>query len=147
MSNKTLLLVTAIITLTVGLWAGWEYWPPLLGYRADRALARARDEVRKYVTGTQSLDTSARRLATRLEEWQRLSDRARPAPTVGPGTLVAETFDLTPAGFAPDDPRIHDVYFRAMKLSIPAEASPAFKEAVARQLDSAAAAARAKRSR
>ena len=147
MSNKTLLLATAVIALTVGLWAAWEYWPPLLGYRADRALAGARNEVRKYLAGTQSLDTSARRLATRLEEWQRLSDRARPAPTLAPGTLVAKTFDLTPAGFASDDPRINDVYFLAMKVSIPAEASPAFKEAVARQLDSVAAAARAKRPR
>src|SRR2546422_9903058 len=145
MSNKTLLLVTAVITLTAGLWAAWEYWPPLLGYRANRALAGARDEVRKYLTGTQSLDTSARRLAIRLEAWQQLGDRARPAPRLGPGALVAETFALPPASFAPDDPRINAVYFRAMKLSIPAEASPAFKEAVARQLESAAAAARAKR--
>jgi len=100
MSNKTLLLVAAVIT------HGWtlgrvQYWHPLLGYRANRALAGARDEVRKYLTGTQSLDTSARRLATRLEAWQQLSDRARPAPRLGPGTLVAETFDLTPVGFAP----------------------------------------------
>jgi hypothetical protein len=130
-----------------GLLAAWEYWPPLLGYRADRALAGARDQVRKYLTGTQSLDTSARRLATRLQDWQRLTERARPAPPLEPGTLVATTFNLTPAGFASDDPRIDDLYFRAMMLSVPADASPAFKEAVARQLDSVAAAARAKRRR
>ena len=144
MIRKMSLLASAFVIIGVALWAAWQYWPPLLTYRARWALDDARGEVRKYLTGVQPLDTSARRLASELQDWLRLTDRFRPLRPTGPGSLVGETFDLTPAGFSSDDPRIEQLYLRAMIFMIPKDASPAFRERAMQQLDSTADAIRAK---
>jgi hypothetical protein len=115
----------------------WEYLPIVLRWREEQALTAARRIVRSYLEGSLSFDAAASALAEALRRNQRLWERRQ--GELGPGTLVAEAFDLAPPGTAADDPRITRLQLQAMRLSIPPDVSPAFRALVERHLDSLAA--------
>ncbi len=142
-NGRTLVLALLAIASAGGLWAAWEFFPPVLRYRETVAISAPRTAVRSYLDGRQPLDTAAKQLAFALEQWRRLWDRRQ--PPVAQGSLVADAIDLTPPGFTKNDPRIDLIQIRAMRFTIPPGVSAEFRAAFERQLDSLEAAHRARR--
>jgi hypothetical protein len=137
--GRATIVGTAVIALIAGaIWGGWDSYKPILRWREGRALGRARSAVQDYVQGQQSLDVSVRRLASALVQFEALWERLSPSSGV-PGSLSAEPFALAPPGVSEDDPRIVDLYTRALKEMIPADVSPEFRRQTEAMFDSARA--------
>src|SRR5262245_57035633 len=137
--RSTLIGAASLTVLTAGVFAlAWNFWPPLLHYRDNRALNRARSVVRDYLAGKESRTLATHHLASALSEWEGLW--ASPVHSAVPpsgGSLQAEAISLAPDGVSEDDPRIVDLYIEAMKAMIPADASPTFRSQVEAMWDSA----------
>jgi len=130
------LLLLAVV-LAGGFVVAWQSWPPLLKYREKRLMAAYNGEIRRYLSGSDSLDVAAHRLARVilrlgpiLERQQWMEGAARE------GGSMAITALESPPDTPRDDPRVEELILNAFKLSNPPEVSEAFKASSSQMWDS-----------
>lgn len=130
------LLVLAGIVAGAAVYA-WHSWPPVLKYREKRLNAAYDREIRRYLSGSDSLDVAAHRLARVIIKLGILMDRQQSmARADQPGSFVTiTTIDHAP-DIPRDDPRVEELVLNAFKFANPPGVSEGFRARSAQMWDS-----------
>ena len=115
-----------LIVSVLGGWLARERGKPVIRFLASRNVAAMRSVVRDYLTDRMPLDSAAARLAPLVARGARYTMLL--SEPLGPGSAVIEEVRLAPPGYSEDDPRILQVWKRALILSAPPQVRAQLEE-------------------
>jgi hypothetical protein len=118
-----------LLILALGLAAGfavaWQYWSPFLRYRERRLRAEYNSEIRRYLSGSDSLGVAAHRLAQVTLEIESIIAR-QPSPAAEAGSMTITALD--DPDIPQNDPRVDELVLNAFKLANPPGVPEAFRQ-------------------